>query len=89
MDSAWLESATAWIAAHPIAAGIVIFLIAFCDALIILGIAVPALPLLFAVGTLVGLGHINGPYALACATLGAFAGDGLSYWIGHRWGPQL
>ena len=26
---------------------------------------------------------------MACAALGAFAGDGLSYWIGHRWGPQL
>lgn len=89
MESAWLESATAWISANPVAAGVVIFLIAFCDALVIVGIVVPALPLLFAVGTLVGLGHINGPYALICSTLGAFCGDGLSYWIGHRWGPQL
>ncbi|MCF7223222.1 bifunctional DedA family/phosphatase PAP2 family protein [Marilutibacter chinensis] len=89
MDSAWIESATAWIAAHPIAAGAVIFLIAFCDALVILGIFVPALPLLFAVGALVGLGHINGPYALAAASAGAFLGDALSYWIGRNWGPQL
>ncbi|MDI9237546.1 bifunctional DedA family/phosphatase PAP2 family protein [Lysobacter sp. LF1] len=89
MDSAWIESATAWIAANPIAAGAVIFLIAFCDALVVLGIVVPALPLLFAVGALVGLGHINGPYALGCAALGAFFGDGLSYWVGYRWGPQL
>ncbi|SFL32963.1 bifunctional DedA family/phosphatase PAP2 family protein [Lysobacter sp. cf310] len=89
MDSAWLESATAWIAANPTAAGAVIFLIAFCDALILAGIVVPALPLLFAVGALVGLGHISGPYALACAAAGAFAGDGLSYWVGYRWGPQL
>lgn len=89
MDSAWIESATAWIAAHPIAAGAVIFLIAFCDALVILGILVPALPLLFAVGALVGLGHINGPYALAAAAAGAFLGDALSYWIGRFWGPQL
>src|SRR5690606_34284536 len=49
----------------------------------------PALPLLFAVGALVGLGHLDGPYALACAATGAFAGDSLSYWIGYRWGPQL
>ncbi|MGO4222549.1 VTT domain-containing protein [Lysobacter sp. TAF61] len=89
MEPAWIESATAWIAANPIAAGAVIFLIAFCDALVIVGIVVPALPLLFAVGTLVGLGHISGPYALLCATLGAFIGDGLSYWVGYRWGPQL
>ena len=89
MEPAWIETATAWIAEHPVAAGAAIFLIAFCDAVVLLGIVVPALPLLFAVGALVGLGHISGPYALACATLGAFIGDGLSYWIGHRWGPQL
>lgn len=89
MESAWLESATAWISANPNAAGALIFLIAFCDALVILGIVVPALPLLFAVGALIGLGHINGPYALLCATVGAFIGDSLSYWVGRRWGPQL
>lgn len=89
MDSAWIESATAWISANPTAAGGLIFLVAFCDALVILGIVVPALPMLFAAGALVGLGHISGPYALACSTLGAFCGDALSYWIGRRWGPQL
>ncbi len=89
MDSAFIESATAWVSANPTAAGALIFLVAFCDALVILGIFVPALPMLFAAGALVGLGHINGPYALLCSTLGAFAGDSLSFWIGHRWGPQL
>ncbi len=89
MEPAWIESATAWIAANPTAAGAVIFFIAFCDAVVLLGIVVPALPLLFAVGALVGLGHISGPYALVCATLGAFLGDGLSYWVGKRWGVQL
>src|SRR5690606_36617603 len=57
--------------------------------LAVVGIVVPALPLLFAVGALVGLGHIHGPYALACAALGALLGDALSFWIGHRWGTQL
>ncbi len=89
MTSAWLDTTTTWITAHPVAAGGVIFLIAFCDALAVVGIVVPALPLLFAVGTLIGLGHIDGPYTLACATLGAFVGDGLSYWLGHRWGPSM
>jgi membrane protein DedA with SNARE-associated domain/membrane-associated phospholipid phosphatase len=89
MTSAWLDSITTWIGAHPVAAGGVIFAIAFCDALAVVGIVVPALPLLFAVGTLIGLGHLDGPYALTCAALGAFAGDGLSYWLGHRWGPSM
>ena len=89
MPDAWFDTTVAWISAHPVAAGGLVFLVAFCDALAVVGIVVPALPLLFAVGLLVGLGHISGPYALACAALGAVLGDGLSYWIGHRWGPHL
>ena len=87
--SAWFDSLVAWIGAHPVAAGVAIFLIAFCDAVIILGAIVPALPLLFAIGVLIGLGEISGPYAVACAAAGAFLGDASSYWIGHRWGPRL
>ncbi|KFN49150.1 bifunctional DedA family/phosphatase PAP2 family protein [Arenimonas composti] len=89
MDSASFEATVAWIGQHPLLAGLVIFLIAFCDALVIVGVAVPAVPLLFAVGTLVGLGHVDGTYALVCATLGCFIGDGLSYWVGLRYGSQL
>lgn len=89
MEPSWIDSASAWISAHPFAAGAIVFLVAFCDALVILGIFVPALPLLFAVGAMIGLGHVNGPYALVAAALGAFCGDALSYWIGSRWGPQL
>lgn len=89
MVTDWLHAATAWITQHPLAAGVLVFLIAFGDALAVIGIVVPALPLLFAVGTLIGLGHINGPYALAAAALGAVCGDALSFWIGHRFGPGL
>ena len=89
MQSAWFDSTVAWISANPQAAGGLVFLIAFCDALAVVGIVVPALPLLFAVGTLIGLGHIDGMYALTCVALGALAGDGLSYWIGHRWGAGM
>lgn len=89
MHSAWFDNLVAWIGAHPQGAGLLIFLIAFCDAAIVLGAIVPALPLLIAVGVLIGMGEIAGPYAVVCATLGAFVGDGLSYWIGRRWGEAL
>jgi membrane protein DedA with SNARE-associated domain/membrane-associated phospholipid phosphatase len=89
MQPAWLDGTVAWISAHPVLAGGVIFLIAFCDALAVVGIVVPALPLLFAVGALVGLGHVDGPYAVVCAAAGAFLGDFVSYWLGRRWGPQM
>ncbi|WP_433852367.1 bifunctional DedA family/phosphatase PAP2 family protein [Stenotrophomonas nitritireducens] len=89
MNSSWIDTTLAWIAAHPMLAGVVIFAIAFCDAVIILGAIVPALPLMIAIGVLIGMGEISGPYAVACAALGAFCGDGLSYWVGRRWGDRL
>jgi membrane protein DedA with SNARE-associated domain/membrane-associated phospholipid phosphatase len=89
MQATHIDALVAWIGAHPLAAGGLVFLVAFCDALAVVGIVVPALPLLFAIGVLVGLGHVSGPYALAAAACGAFAGDALSFWIGHRYGPRL
>lgn len=89
MNSSWIDATLAWIAAHPVLAGAAIFAIAFCDSVIILGTIVPALPLMIAVGVLIGMGELSGPYAIACATLGAFAADGLSYWVGRRWGDRL
>ncbi len=89
MLSDFFNNLVTWVGNHPVAAGIVIFLVAFCDSVIILGAIVPALPILFAIGVLIGLGEISGPYAVACAALGAMAGDGVSYWVGHRWGHGL
>lgn len=85
----FFNSLVTWVGNHPVAAGIVIFLVAFCDSVIILGAIVPALPILFAIGVLIGLGEISGPYAVACAAIGAMAGDGVSYWVGRRWGHGL
>lgn len=87
--SAWPDNIVTWIGAHPVAAGALIFAIAFCDAAIVLGALVPAMPLIFAVGVLVGLGEVSGAYAIVCAALGAFSGDGMSFWVGRRWGPRL
>ena len=89
MNSPWIDATLEWIGAHPMLAGALVFAIAFCDAVIVLGTIVPALPLMFAIGVLIGLGQISGPYAVACAALGAFLGDALSYWVGHRWGNRL
>ncbi|HBK46191.1 MAG TPA: hypothetical protein DDZ67_07110, partial [Xanthomonadaceae bacterium] len=89
MNSSWIDATLEWIGNHPTLAGAVIFAIAFSDAVIVLGAIVPALPLLFAVGVLIGLGQISGSYAVACAALGAFAGDALSFWVGRRWGNRL
>lgn len=89
MDSAQLDALVAWIGTHPLAAGAAIFALAFCDAIVLLGVLVPLMPIFFAVGALIGVGSIDGLYAIACASAGAFCGDGLSYWFGHHYGQRL
>ena len=89
MNSQTLDTLIAWVGQHPIAAGVVIFLIAFFDAVVVLGFLVPAIPLLFAIGAFIGLGTLDGPYAILCASLGAFCGDGLSHLIGRAYGDRL
>lgn len=89
MNSQTLDALIAWVGHHPTAAGVAIFLIAFFDAVVILGFVVPAIPLLFAIGAFIGLGTLDGPYAIACASAGAFAGDGLSYLFGRHYGDRL
>lgn len=89
MDATTIDSLLAWIARHPLLAGLVIFAVAFGDALVVIGIAIPSLPLLFGVGTLIGLGLIDPWYAVACAALGAFLGDGLSYLVGRLQGERI
>ena len=89
MNSQTLDALIAWVGLHPVAAGVAIFLVAFFDAVVILGFVVPAIPLLFAIGAFIGLGTLDGPYAIACASAGAFCGDGLSYLLGRHYGDRL
>ena len=89
MDASLLQALLAWIAAHPVAAGIAIFLVAFIDGLVAVGLLMPSGPILVAVGTLIGLGSVNGPYAIVCAALGALCGDSLSYAFGRHFGQRM
>jgi len=74
-----------WSATHP---GLVImagFLLAFVEALALVGIIVPGILLLFMLGALVGW-DLPLLSLLALAVMaGAVAGDGLSFWLGHRY----
>ena len=84
-----MDNVLAWVGNHPVLAGVLFFAIAFADSLILIGAIMPALPLLIAVGVLIGMGEISGAYVVACLSLGAFLGDALSYWVGWRWGARL
>lgn len=65
------------------------FLFAFLESLTIIGIFIPGIVLLFAIGALVGMD----PTALAlvwiAASAGALAADGLGYWLGSRYRDRI
>jgi membrane protein DedA with SNARE-associated domain/membrane-associated phospholipid phosphatase len=89
MDPGSLEALLAWVAANPLAAGALIFAVALLDGLVVVGLVMPSAAVLIALGTLVGLGALNGPYAMACAALGAACGDLISYAFGRRSGARM
>lgn len=89
MESEWLQQLLNWVEAHPQATGWLIFIIAWGESLLLVGILLPGAAILVALGTLVGLGALDFKLAWIAATLGAFAGDGLSFWIGHHYKLRL
>jgi membrane protein DedA with SNARE-associated domain/membrane-associated phospholipid phosphatase len=89
MEAGLLDALIAWIAAHPLAAGLVIFVVALFDALLAIGLLMPSGPILFAVGAMVGLGSLDAAYVIGCAAAGAFIGDGLSYSVGRHYGQRM
>ncbi len=84
-----LQDLVEFLSAHPELAGIVAFLIAMGEALLIVGLFVPSTVPLVAVGTLVGLGKLSFWPMLAWIGAGAVLGDQVSYWIGYVWRDRL
>lgn len=89
MEATWLQAVLDWVQIHPQATGWMIFLIAFGESLLLVGILLPGAALLVGLGTLIGLGVVDFKLAWITASLGAFAGDGISFWIGHHYKKGL
>lgn len=70
---------------HPVLATFVVFLAALSEAIPVVGAVVPGTAVVIGLGALVGLGHLPLWPILSAAALGAIAGDGISYWFGHRY----
>ncbi|MBT8041316.1 MAG: DedA family protein, partial [Gammaproteobacteria bacterium] len=78
-----------WLGAHPGWGALTIFLVAFLESLVLIGILLPGMFILFGIGALVGLGALELMPLWIAATLGAFCGDSLSYYFGHRFRGAL
>ncbi|HTN98974.1 MAG TPA: VTT domain-containing protein [Nordella sp.] len=74
---------------HPGWAIAIVFLIAFGEALLIIGLFVPSTAVLVGAGMLVGTGHLEFWPVFAATAIGAILGDQLSYWAGRLFGERL
>lgn len=74
---------------HPDWAIAIIFLIAFGEALLIIGLFVPSTAVLVGAGILVGTGHLAFWPVFGATAIGAIAGDQISYWAGRLYGQRL
>jgi membrane protein DedA with SNARE-associated domain len=82
-----LAAVTDFITQHPHDAAWAVFLLAFSEAIPIVGTVVPGSTLIVAVSALAIDAHLSAWLLVAAATLGAILGDGAAFWLGlscHR-----
>ena len=89
MDTGWTQELLNWLNAHPGWGFVIVFLVAFFESLVLVGILLPGIVILFGVGTLIGLGLIEMLPIWIAASLGAFLGDTFSYALGRRFRAHL
>lgn len=89
MDWDWTQDLLAWTSQHPGWTSLVVFAVACVESLVVVGILVPGILVLFGVGAMIGLGAIELAPIWLFGSLGAFAGDSVSYLIGHRYREHL
>jgi len=85
----FLDPVLTFIAENPSLAGMICFLAAMGEALFIIGLFVPTTVVLVGAGTLVGLGKLDPVPLFIWTTLGATAGDAVSYWIGYTFKDKI
>lgn len=85
----WIKDVYDWIQANPNWTGILIFLFAFTESILLVGIIFPGAAFLVSLGALIGLGVLDFYTAWFWASLGGFVGDGISFWIGHKYKQNL
>lgn len=83
MHSEFVTTIFAWVAAHPGWMSAFIFLSATAESLTIIGVIIPGALVMFTLGALIGLGHVDFWSAYWWSTLGAILGDAISFWIGR------
>lgn len=89
MDLSFFDAVTVWLEQHQMWLGPVIAIVACVESLVAVGIVVPGVAMLFALGAIAGTGVLSIWPVLAWAFIGAVIGDGVSYWLGYRYHAGL
>ena len=80
-----VSSVIDWLSAHSHIAYFAVFLLALSESIPMIGVIVPGTAVILALSALVPSGVLVLWPLLAAATLGAIVGDGVSFWLGHRY----
>jgi undecaprenyl-diphosphatase len=89
MNAINIQAALGWIAQHNSWTLAVVFLVALAESLAVVGLAVPGAAAMVAAGAFIALGALEFWPTLLVATAGAITGDGISFWLGHRYRDRI
>ena len=89
MDTGWTQDLLNWLTENPGWAGFWVFVMSFIESLAFVGILVPGIIILFGLGALISLGVMDMLPIWLWGSLGAMAGDLVSYAIGRRYRSHL
>ncbi len=78
-----------WIQDSPTLSLLIVFLVAMSESLALVGMIVPGAFLMVSFGALIATGYLPFWPTVGVATLGAVAGDGLSYLLGAHYNQRL
>jgi undecaprenyl-diphosphatase len=89
MFANFLEIITQWITQYPLWSGIIIFTVAMIESLAIIGIVVPGIAIMFAIGALISNGTLDLVSSIMWAAAGASTGDALSFALGWHYKERI
>src|SRR5438105_3432201 len=87
--TSYFERLIDFVGAHPHLSFLAVFLLALSEAVPVIGTVVPGSSLIIAISALATTAGITPWALLVAAALGAIAGDGFAFWLGHHFHRQI
>ena len=84
----WINVYTETLKSQPEWLLLLLFVVAFIEALALVGVVIPGIVILFALSMAIGLEPKLFLSAWFVASMGAFLGDAVSFWLGRHWQPK-